>query len=90
MYNKILITNLKKEQNGVLEERHDTFINCTVEPSRGFVVGNLKVSKEDKVSFPFPIIKVVFLVKLFWFVVRRSHVSEKRRVKKEGTPCDQS
>ena len=38
--NKILIADLN--QNVFFESRNDTFINCAVEPSPGFVVGESK------------------------------------------------
>ena len=65
-------------QNGVFEYRRDTFINCTVEPSRGFVVGESKNLKGRQGFLPIPTIRVVFLVRLFQFVVQRSHVTVKR------------
>ena len=74
--NKILIADLN--QNVFFESRNDTFINCAVEPSPGFVVGESKNLKRRKIFLPVPIIRVVFLVKLFQFVVRRSQVTVKR------------
>ena len=62
----------------VFEYRRDNFINCTVEPSRGFVVGESKNLKRRQGFLPIPTIRVVFLVRLFQFVVRRSHVTVKR------------
>ena len=63
---------------GFLNTEVPTFINCAVEPSRGFVVGESKSLKRRQGFLPIPTIRVVFLVRLFQFVVRRSHVTVKR------------